>query len=323
MNDGREIAFSELSKAMSLFTKISPLTYWLDLVCSAVFGWLSLLVATYSENSILAGLSFLTAAVLLYRGTVFIHEVIHVQNKIPYFRQAYDLLIGYANCYPSYTYEPHFFHHLTRCYGTHEDPEFNSHIGRHRLRVLLSPILLSILLPFYQTCRFVFLPLFYPVLTNKKKTFIFQRLSTLVFNADYKRSLPDENDLRIMRRNDFACASIRLSVFALTIADVLPVKFVILWFSAIALGSLMNMYRALANHDYLRPFGRRTRQEQFLQSKTLTPRLINEIWAPLSMGYHALHHLSPSIPYHELPRAHRYIMKNPRLSELYAETLQH
>ena len=35
------------------------------------------------------------------------------------------------------------------------------------------------------------------------------------------------------------------------------------------------------------------------------PGLIAEIWAPVGLRYHALHHLMPSMPYHALPEAHR------------------
>ena len=35
------------------------------------------------------------------------------------------------------------------------------------------------------------------------------------------------------------------------------------------------------------------------------PGLLAELWAPVGLRYHALHHLLPSLPYHSLPEAHR------------------
>ena len=45
---------------------------------------------------------------------------------------------------------------------------------------------------------------------------------------------------------------------------------------------------------------------QFLDSVNVPPPgVLAEIWAPVGLRYHALHHLMPSIPYHSLPEAHR------------------
>jgi fatty acid desaturase len=322
MSNERDVAFSELSNAMSMFSRISPTRYWSDLLLSAGLGWSGLWISALSDSFGVAASAFFIAVVFLYRATAFIHEVVHVQRKLPFFRRAYDFIIGFANCYPSYIYEPHFYHHLTRCYGTKDDPEYNSLEGRGKLRVLLSPVLLSFVLPIYQTFRFVFLPFLYPFLGSEKMRFIYERMSTLVFNAEYRRPHVSDEALSEMVRSDLACASYRIGAFALTSLNILPLRFIVLWYCTIVLGSIMNMYRALANHDYSRPFERRSRFEQFLQSKTLSPHPINEIWAPLAMGYHALHHLSPAIPYHELPNAHRYIMNKPSIAWLYLETMR-
>ena len=306
---------------MSLFSRVSPSRYWSDLILSAGAGWLGLSLAAFSDSLATAAFAFVAAVIFHYRATAFIHEVVHVQKKIPLFQQAYNLVIGFANCYPIYIYEPHFYHHLTRCYGTKDDPEYNSLEGQNRLKVIATPIVLSLILPLYQTFRFVCLPLFYPILNSKTKHFIFERMSTLVFNANYRRPHANDEALKVMVRSDLCCAAYRIIAISLTAMNILPLRFLVLWYCTIVLGSIMNMYRALANHDYSRPFGRRNRFEQFMQSKTLSPHLINEIWAPLAMGYHALHHLAPAIPYHELPKAHRYILNTPSIAWLYMETM--
>ena len=35
------------------------------------------------------------------------------------------------------------------------------------------------------------------------------------------------------------------------------------------------------------------------------PGLLAELWAPVGLRYHALHHLLASVPYHSYPEAHR------------------
>src|SRR5690606_41820841 len=49
---------------------------------------------------------------------------------------------------------------------------------------------------------------------------------------------------------------------------------------------------------------------QYLDSVNVPPPgLMAEIWAPVGLRYHALHHLMPSMPYHSLPEAHRRLRK--------------
>jgi fatty acid desaturase len=45
---------------------------------------------------------------------------------------------------------------------------------------------------------------------------------------------------------------------------------------------------------------------QFLDSVNVPPPApLAELWAPVGLRYHALHHLLPSVPYHALGEAHR------------------
>jgi fatty acid desaturase len=49
--------------------------------------------------------------------------------------------------------------------------------------------------------------------------------------------------------------------------------------------------------------------EQYLDSVNVPPPgPLAEIWAPVGLRYHALHHLVPSVPYHALPEVHRQLM---------------
>jgi fatty acid desaturase len=56
-------------------------------------------------------------------------------------------------------------------------------------------------------------------------------------------------------------------------------------------------------------------EEQFLDSVNVPPpALLPFLWAPVGLRYHALHHLLPRLPYHNLGKAHA------RLSAQLAET---
>ena len=39
------------------------------------------------------------------------------------------------------------------------------------------------------------------------------------------------------------------------------------------------------------------------------PGLLPVLWAPVGLRYHALHHLLPGVPYHNLGEAHRRISR--------------
>jgi fatty acid desaturase len=59
--------------------------------------------------------------------------------------------------------------------------------------------------------------------------------------------------------------------------------------------------------------------DQYLDSVNVPPpAMLPELWAPVGLRYHALHHLLPSVPYHNLPAAHRRL-----LTELPANSSYH
>jgi fatty acid desaturase len=45
-----------------------------------------------------------------------------------------------------------------------------------------------------------------------------------------------------------------------------------------------------------------------------------ELWAPVGLRYHALHHLFPSLPYHNLGKAHRRLMRELPADSPYRQT---
>jgi fatty acid desaturase len=71
----------------------------------------------------------------------------------------------------------------------------------------------------------------------------------------------------------------------------------------------LNYFRQLGAYRYLNEGEQMTYREQMLDSTTIATNPISgELWAPLGMRYHALHHLLPSLPYHAMGTAHRRLM---------------
>ncbi|MCO6763511.1 fatty acid desaturase, partial [Streptomyces sp. EL5] len=66
------------------------------------------------------------AIVALYRATLFIHEITHLNHALlPGFRPVWNLVVGAPTMLPSFMYEGiHTQHHTRVKYGTAEDPEY-------------------------------------------------------------------------------------------------------------------------------------------------------------------------------------------------------
>ena len=81
----------------------------------------------------------------------------------------------------------------------------------------------------------------------------------------------------------------------------------LLIFGAIAAATLvLNQIRTLVAHLWENDGEVLTVTGQFLDSVNVPPPgLLPELWAPVGLRYHALHHLLPGVPYHSLAEAHR------------------
>lgn len=65
-----------------------------------------------------------------------------------------------------------------------------------------------------------------------------------------------------------------------------------------------------------------TFEEQLLDSVNYPrPAWIAELWGPVGTRYHALHHLFPSIPYHNLGAAHRRLVEGLPADSPYHRTI--
>jgi len=63
--------------------------------------------------------------------------------------------------------------------------------------------------------------------------------------------------------------------------------------------------------------------EQLLDSNTVPGHpILTELWAPLGMRYHALHHVVPSLPYHNMGIAHRRLMSTLPADSPYRRTIR-
>ena len=290
--------------------------YWTDMVGSAVAGYAALAGAIMVDNTAVAVALAVVAVLALYRALLFIHEISHFRNgALPGFRAAWNLFVGIPMLTPSFMYEQvHTLHHKRTQYGTIEDPEYLP-------LALMKPwslplfVIIAILAPVALLIRFaVLVPLGAIIPAIRRLTW--QRASALAINPDFRRRAP-EGDLAprvlLQEAGGFVWSWLLIgSVFAFGWQPLL-----------VALGvasvvALLNQLRTLVAHLWDNEGEAMTVTAQFLDSVNVPPPgFIAEIWAPVGLRYHALHHLMPSMPYHSLPEAHRRLARELGESSTY------
>lgn len=282
----------------------NPRIYWLDMLVSSVIGYAALAGAILVNSPWLAVILGVAAALALYRALLFIHELSHIhRNALPGFRMVWNLLIGIPMLTPSLMYEGvHTIHHTRTRYGTVEDPEYLP-------LALMKPwslplfILISLLAPPALLIRYAILTPLGLVIPPIRK-FVWERFSALSINPDFRRRPPTEEF-----RRRFFWQEAGACVWGI---GLLASPFFIGWrplliaLAVFSLTAVLNQIRTLVAHLWENEGEPMTVTAQYLDSVNVPPPgILAEIWAPVGLRYHALHHLLPSIPYHSLPEAHR------------------
>jgi fatty acid desaturase len=85
---------------------------------------------------------------------------------------------------------------------------------------------------------------------------------------------------------------------------------------------VVNYNRTVVAHHYRSRGDVMTYHEQLADSVNITgSRFLTELFFPLGLRYHALHHMFPAIPYHNLGKAHRRLMAELPADALYRQTV--
>jgi fatty acid desaturase len=312
--------------------KASPAIYWSDFLGSTLLGWVAFAGAVLSAGWIRWAL-FVAATLALYRAVLFIHEITHrVQRDVPAFAFVWNALVGVPLLVPSFLYEGvHTDHHRQRTYGTEADPEYLP-FGHRSPALIGGYVIASLFAPLLFTLRFALLaPLSWIVPPLGR--FVRERGSALVINHRYVRQAPIPFAGRVQEAA--ACALCWTSA-ALLWTGRMPVAVPWLWAGLGAIASGVNAARTLAAHRYDHDelaSAELSMNEQLLDSCTiatrrrppLAVRIANAgraLVAPVGLRYHALHHWIPSLPYHNLGRAHRLLVSTLAPDALYGVTIE-
>jgi len=278
--------------------------YWPDMLISAGLGYAAIIGAVLAQN-ILATVAFgIVGALALYRALMFIHELTHIhRDALPGFRTVWNLLVGIPLLTPSFMYEGvHVIHHKRTQYGTIEDPEYLP-------LALMKPwslpvfVLIALLAPVALIVRAaVLVPLGLIIPPIRRLTW--ERLSSLSINPDFRRKPPEGAFKRRVAWQEAGVFIWSWTLIAST--QVIGLEPVLIALAILSLTAVLNQLRTLVAHLWENEGDPMTVTAQFLDSVNVPPPgVAAEIWAPVGLRYHALHHLMPSMPYHDLPEAHR------------------
>ena len=282
--------------------------FWADLVGSAALGYLGLGIAMVAGSPLLAILAGVVAIFALYRAGSFIHEVSHIKHsQLPGFRLGWNLLVGVPLLIPSFLYEGvHNQHHAKTRYGTVDDPEY---LPLALMKPWTLPLFLlsSALAPLALLIRFAVLtPL--SMLSPKLRAVVVSRLSGLQINPHFRRKPAEGDARRQWAWQETVCSVWAITLVVLIASGIIPLQAALVFLAVTSGTMFLNQVRTLVAHLWENDGEQMTVTAQYLDSVNVPPPgTLPALWAPVGLRYHALHHLLPGVPYHNLGEAHRRI----------------
>ncbi len=284
--------------------------YWGDMLGSALLGYGALALTLAADALLPAVIAGVVAVLALYRAGSFIHELTHLKpSAIPGFRLVWNIVVGVPLLVPSFLYEGvHNQHHAKTYYGTANDPEY---LPLALMRPWTLPVFLvaAALAPIGMLIRFAILAplsLVLPALRDR----VIAKYSGLQINPAFRRKRPEGKF-----RRDWIWQESAASIWAITLLGLVAYGLIPLGDFAILLGiasgvMFLNQVRTLVAHLWENEGEPMSVTAQFLDSVNVPPPgSLPALWAPVGLRYHALHHLLPGVPYHNLGEAHRRLTR--------------
>ena len=282
--------------------------YWIDLLLTLSVAYPALLAFSHmADFTWQRGVCYALAVVGLFRAGGFMHELAHLRRReLRGFHWGWNVLFGVPFLMPSFFYLSHLGHHNTHSFGTRDDGEYLP-LASGSYGTLLEFLVQVPLVPLWIIVRFLLSPLTF--IHPRIRQWVLEHASSFVINVRARTPLPRHAPRAEWAVLELASSAIIWSLVLATMFD---------WPRLVHLGPLLmvvfgvltlNYLRTLVAHRYLSPGREMTLVEQFDDSINIEGRpLLTEIVFPVGLRYHALHHLFPSIPYHNLGIAHRRLM---------------
>lgn len=308
LQGSRDVLGISMAEARSLVADLAgrrEWIYWVDLTVCTLIGYAAFLLCPAHNLLSPVGIGcVIVAALAFYRAVLFVHELVHAGDELRWFSVAWHLVCGIPLLVPKFTYEFHQEHHASRSYGTVEDGEYVPYATEPRWRVVALPFT-ALLGPLVFVIRFLVLaPLswFVPPLRN----YVLTRASALMIDADFERKLPPQGVPGSWLVQEFACFAYTVVMLTLLVLGVYSPMRLLEAYLIVGVVLFVNWLRVLAAHRYESRNERMTFPEQVLDSiDHPSLPILGELWAPLGLRFHAVHHFFPKLPYHRLAEARR------------------
>lgn len=306
--------------------------YWADFLASILVGhiafgltarlgsfqlaWLESPVVFWSARLIL----FTLTAICYMRAVMFIHELVHLPAKgYRAFRIAWNFLCGIPLLVPSFLYYPHVDHHRRKHYGTDKDGEY-LHLSHSHPSSSLLFVLAAFVVPLAAVLRFAIMTPLAWVAPGFQR-WMERHASSMIIDIFYLRGDFGADARQTMRWQELACFAWCIGFFMFWYSGkMIPTTPLVAYFLAVTLVS-MNNIRTLGAHRWVGDGSELSFEEQLLDSVNYPHRpWFTELWGPVGTRYHALHHLFPSMPYHNLGIAHRRLVAGLPKDSIYHDT---
>jgi fatty acid desaturase len=255
----------------------------------------------------------------LFRAGMFIHEIQHMRRgEMAGFIIAWNVVYGIPMLLPSFMYANHRDHHDQRTYGTAEDGEYRIYTSR-ALAQIAEHFLIPLVAPLALVVRFLVLgpvSLLYP----KLRRWVLENATTMGQIGKAPRFSPDDNHA-VWTVMELAAFTVLCAATALLATGLMPWTVVAKGYALGVLAVELNAMRDFTAHRFESLGRRRTHVRQLADSNNIVGRgLANHLLYPIGMRYHALHHLFPALPYHNMRRAHRLLMEQLPSGSIYRDT---